>query len=46
MTDSPKKTRREVPPELEEIVSGFEQLSLTPTTNPPLSMVISMVIFG
>lgn len=36
MIDIVKKTYEEVPPQLEEIVFGFEQLSLTPATSPPL----------
>ena len=37
MTDTPKKSWVEVPPELEGIVSSFEQLFLTPATSPPLT---------
>lgn len=36
ITDTPKKTREEVPPKLEETVTSFERLYLTPATNPPL----------
>jgi len=34
MTHTLKETREEVPPKLEEIVSGFEKLSLKPATSP------------
>ena len=35
MTDTPKKNREEVPPDVEAIVSKFESLSITPTSSPP-----------
>ena len=43
MTDTPKKTREEVPPKLEEIVSSFERLSLTPTFIPPLAVLEQLI---
>ena len=39
MTDTPKENQEEVPPELAEIVIGFERLSITPT--PRLPFVVS-----
>lgn len=35
MTKTLRELEEELPPMLEEIFSGFEQLSLTPTTKPP-----------
>lgn len=35
MNETPKEFEEELPPALEEIVSGFEQLSLTPAARPP-----------
>ena len=36
MAGTPKEIQEEVPPELAEIVSGFERLSITPAPRPPL----------
>lgn len=36
MTDIEKENREEVPPELEEVVSKFDNLKLNPVTSPPI----------
>jgi len=36
ISNIPKENQEEVPPELEEIIYGYEQLSLTLGTNPPV----------
>lgn len=38
MTETPKEILVELPPALEEIVYGFERLSLTPAPRPPHSL--------
>ena len=35
MTKTVKEIEEELPPTLEEIISAFERLSLTPATRPP-----------
>lgn len=45
MTDTPKGIQEEFPPKLEEIIYGFEQLSLTPTTSPPDFVFVYYVTF-
>lgn len=36
MVDTPVRIEEEIQPELEEIVSGFEHLSISPALRPPL----------
>ena len=43
MTDIQKETREEVPPKLEEIISGFERLSLTPAPRPSLVLAEKLI---
>ena len=35
MTETEKEIEEELPHVLEEIITGFERLSLTPVTRPP-----------
>jgi len=36
MTETPREIEEELPPELEAIIYGFEQLSITLAPRPPL----------
>ena len=36
MTDTPKEVQEEIPPELAEMVSRFDRLSITPAPRPPI----------